>query len=350
MSGTISVSAVGVSIRFGEGSLLLPLEGLKIRSGGASDRLIFFEHASHPDASIFTADRSILTEPVLLERPELSAATRMIHRGVSRRRMAFLVTLAVVTGLIIALFASRDYLVSIVANRVPPSVEKKLGEVAMRQILLSKATVSDPRLVAPMNAIMTRLESGMVNQPYELTLYVVEDEAINAFALPGGYVAIHTGLIREARSSDEIAGVLAHEIAHVVERHSLRQLISTVGVFVLVQAVLGDVSGIVAAAAEGGADLLVLRFSRDAEREADERGLEILVAAGVDPTGMVTFFETLREQEGTGSIIPAMLSTHPATEERIEHLREMVGRVDRSRLEKIDVELEEAKALAGARG
>lgn len=342
-NGAITISRAGVSIHFEESSLTLPLDGLKIRSGGANDRLLFFAHPAHAGASIFTSDRSVLSDPFFRERPEISDSIRTIHRGVNRRRAMLLVVLAIVAGLIYALFASKDFLVAIVADRVPPSVEQKLGEVAMRQILLSSRTVSDPRVVAPMTAILERLETGIEDPRYELTLYVVDDPTINAFALPGGYVVLHTGLIEKAASSDEIGGVLAHEIAHVVERHSLRQLISSLGVFVLVQAVFGDVSGIIAAAAEGGADLLVLRFSRDAEREADERGLEILVSAGVDPSGMVSFFETLCEQEETGSIMPAMLSTHPATDERIGRLREMVSEVDRSMLGSIDVDLDGAK-------
>jgi predicted Zn-dependent protease len=322
LSGTLTVSDIAVTLDSPDGSVSVPIEGVSIREGGAADRLIFFEHPSVPDTSIYTSDRKVLDAPALAGH---APQTRRIRSASRRRSMILLTMLLVMIGAIAGLFPLRKPLVAAAANRVPPKLERTLGDAAMRQILLTSKVETNPAVTEPMQKILDEVKRGVGPTSYEFRLVIIRDETVNAFALPGGQLALHTGLIEKARSADEIAGVLAHEVAHVTERHSLRQLISTIGLFTIVQFVLGDVSSILVAAAEGGADLLVLRFSREAEEEADERGVSYLMKAGIDPRGMATFFDTLKEEEGAAGAIPAFLSTHPATEERAARLRGLIG-------------------------
>ena len=150
---------------------------------------------------------------------------------------------------------------------------------------------------------------------------------MNAFAMPGGYVVVYTGLLKKVQRKEQLAGVLAHEIAHVTERHALNNIVSSLGVSVLVSAVIGDSSTLESVLAGSSEMLLGQKFSRDAETEADDVAWETLVRSNLDPRGLREFFEILQKEEEKllGGLMKgalSWLSTHPATEERIARLRQ----------------------------
>ena len=169
-----------------------------------------------------------------------------------------------------------------------------------------------------------------------LEFHLAERPDINAFAAPGGVVVVNSGLLKKAASAEEVAGVLAHEIAHVELRHSLRQIVRSAGLRVIFGALAGDYDALGGWAAQLGE----LKFSRDAEREADRRGLERLAEARIDPAGMLRFFETLEKAEAgaPAAKVPAVLSTHPATKERIAWLREATATAGGGPLEPIAID------------
>jgi predicted Zn-dependent protease len=159
--------------------------------------------------------------------------------------------------------------------------------------------------------------------------HVVEDPAINAFAIPGGHVYINTGLIENSDNAAELAGVMAHEISHVLARHSTEQLSRQYGLSVIASAVLGQNPGalaqIAAQIAAGGA---MAKFSREAEREADEIGIQAMAAAGYNPMGMATMFEELMEHsKGQPGRVEQFFSTHPLTTERVNDARNRANRI-----------------------
>ena len=155
-------------------------------------------------------------------------------------------------------------------------------------------------------------KSGRPDIPY--TFQVVDDDSVNAFATMGGYVYMNTGLIKKAENEAELASVVAHEIGHIVGRHSLEQMRERA----IAQGVLTAAGLDRSQAVQIGVELAVNRAnSRQDELEADRFGLDNLTDAGYAPSGMVSFMEKLLEQ---GSSVPTFLSTHPATEERIERL------------------------------
>jgi beta-barrel assembly-enhancing protease len=159
--------------------------------------------------------------------------------------------------------------------------------------------------------------------------HVVQDDAINAFAIPGGHVYVNTGLIKNARNASELAGVMAHEISHVLARHSTEQLSRQYGLSVIAGAVLGQNPGqltqIAAQIVAGGA---LARFSREAEREADEIGIQAMAAAGYNPMGMATMFQLLLEhQQSQPSRVEQFFSTHPLTQERLEDARNRAAKL-----------------------
>lgn len=149
--------------------------------------------------------------------------------------------------------------------------------------------------------------------------HVVEDPSINAFAIPGGHVYVNTGLIRAAENASQLAGVMAHEINHVVARHSTEQISRQYGLSILASLVLGQNPNVLAEVATqivaGGA---LARFSREAEREADELGIQAMYRAGYDPRGMAAMFRVLlAQQRSSPGRVEQFFSTHPTTEERI---------------------------------
>jgi len=305
----------------------LPYPGLTMKLGGASDRLVFFSHPSLPEVSFYTSDHRILDHPHLASNADLAAQVAGV-RG--KKRVGQLVTasiLAVIVLAVLGLIALKDPLVGFVADRVPPSVEVQLGDIFYGQIRTSVDIVEDKELTEELRTLVAPLLEAIPDTGYPFKFHLANDPTINAFAIPGGHVVVNSGLILKAESPEEVQGVLAHEIAHVTRRHSLRQVIGTAGLYVLVQTFFGDLTGLAAVVTDGGYRLLTLQFSRDAEREADDTGWDYLVAAHIDPQGMISFFEKLRDEQerllGDAAGVEkslAFLSTHPTSEERIELL------------------------------
>jgi predicted Zn-dependent protease len=148
---------------------------------------------------------------------------------------------------------------------------------------------------------------------------------VNALTAPGGYVVVFQGLLERTQSAEELAGILAHEFQHVLLRHTTQALLRHASTGLLIAGLTGDVSSATVYGLESARVLGDLRYSRQAEEEADREGFQMLVAAGIDPAGMIAFFETLDREQGKGSALPTYLSTHPNTEGRIERLRSLAG-------------------------
>lgn len=215
------------------------------------------------------------------------------------------------------------------------SMEAQIGRQIMRDIRMSGLVVEDAQVNEYINAIGHKIAAQTNEAEQQFTFFVVEDRRINAFALPGGYIGVHTGLIDATRNEDELAGVLAHEIAHVTQRHiaraihaaSRQSILSTalmLGALVL-GAASGDSDVVQAgtAVAQGTAAQQQINFTRGHEYEADRIGIGALAASGFDPHGMASFFEVMSRQDVTSPDmrVPDFLRTHPVTTDRIAEAR-----------------------------
>jgi predicted Zn-dependent protease len=205
--------------------------------------------------------------------------------------------------------------------------EIALGREAHEEFRAGVPHVSDRVVTAYVTGIGRRLaaRAGGPHYPYSFT--VANHREVNAFALPGGPIWIHRGAIQAATTEAQLAGVLAHEIAHIAERHTADQLTKSLianGLLGLLGAMLGNDGG--ARAAQAGAQVLaggyMMKFSRDDEREADRAGARLLRRAGWDAREMIAFMEMLRHRQGRdpGSV-EMFLSSHPAPGERVQLLR-----------------------------
>jgi len=334
VAGRLSLD--GGLVRFESETLrfTLPLEGLSVRLGGASDRLIFFEHSDVSGVSVFTSDRTVLEHPAFAQNPALGLArgrirqTQWIARGV-----LFAVLLALLATLA-GLWLTKDSMVETVAGKVPAAWEEKLGEAAFVQFSLGQKFLTDEEVKRQLDRLAAPLLAVVPQDRYPFTLHLVEDPSLNAFALPGGKVMLHSGLLLAADTPEEVLGVLAHELAHVTRQHGVRGIVSNLGLYAVVTFFVGDVSGIAAILVNNAPFLLSQKFSRDHEREADEQGFRYLTAAGLNPRGLITFFDKVRQEEETlkaklpgGQALDALgfLSTHPATTERQDRLERLIA-------------------------
>lgn len=206
-------------------------------------------------------------------------------------------------------------------NLISIEEEWQLGTQLAQEVASQTRFNNDPAVNAYIESIGRRIVASSpapFNQlPWDF--HVVEDPSLNAFAIPGGHVYVNTGLIAHAENASELAGVMAHEISHVVARHTTEQISRQYGISVLAGLVLGQNPGVLqqlaAQIAAGGA---LARFSREAESEADKLGLDAMYRAGYDPRGMAAMFRLLlAQQQSSPGRVEKFFSTHPATEDRI---------------------------------
>src|SRR5688572_30324561 len=210
--------------------------------------------------------------------------------------------------------------------------EIAIGKQANAQVQKQLPVLRDQQTIGYLRGIGQRLVRQAPGPRYPYTFSAADYRELNAFALPGGPVWIHRGILHAATNESQLAGVLAHEVAHIAQRHAADQLTKQLvanGLLGLLGAMLGNDGG-GARTAQVGAQILangyMLKFSRDDEREADRIGLTIMQRAGWDPRGMPEFMETLRRAQGRdpGSV-ETFLSSHPAPGERAAALRRSLG-------------------------
>lgn len=337
-AGDLSVSAAGFCFRNDTQSVTMPLEGARLTLGGAGDRIVFIAHPDFPDWSLYTSDRAILSDSVLAAHPELTVALGTMRRKRANNWAVFAAIFAVLIAIPLVLFLNMGWLTAIAARQVPASWEQQLGKTAFGQYQIQADVIQDPRMTELLSDLTDVLTHSLPDSRYQFHFYVVRNPALNAFALPGGYIVIHSELILRADSAEEVLGVLAHEISHVTSQHGTRNLIASAGLFLTIQAVLGDASGLLATLAGAAPFLLSQKYSRGFENEADSEGFELLQRAGIDGRGMVSFFDKVKAEEermrskvreqvgdGAGAVlteIPEFMATHPATDSRIERMRE----------------------------
>lgn len=302
-------------------TLAVPLSQVQLSAGGFNNTVWRFEWRDAQGRWAAMLD-DLATQQTLFAQPPAGLSAALIALGKNQRGTRIkqglgfgaIVLWSLLPLLLIALLLwNASALTRWVAGHIPVSVESKIGEAVWQaqkvQLRLVQNTVANQAV----EFIGAKLTEG---SGYKYRWFVARDNSINAFAIPGGTVVIHTALIEAAKTPEELAGVLAHEVQHVEQRHSLRAMTQSLGTVAALGLLLGDVSG----PAQIAASLSQLSYSRDVEREADQQGLLALKAAGIAPEGMLNMFETL-SKNAEGLQPPALLSSHPAGAERLKSLR-----------------------------
>jgi len=299
----------------------LPFATMRVESGGLEDTFVF---CRGPDGlSISTMDTRFL--PALrhhghgLVGPQISS----LGAGRARRKWFGYAATGVFFCVVIAFGVFLWNVPAILAastTALPTSVDRSIGDAAFSGLEIGER-VNNPVVDGFVREIVARL-APQAAEEFDFRVAVIESEEINAFALPGGQMVVLTGLLRRANNPDQIAGVMAHEFAHVTRRHGLRNVAHDASVWLALRLLLGDTGGWTDLGIGLAATAKQNSYSRDQESDADEEGTRMMLAAGLDPEGLVGFFELLQNEPG--SELPGALnwlSTHPDHQSRIDHIR-----------------------------
>lgn len=274
-------------------------------------------HDAFPGARLVITQEGF-TRELLGSAPHLAGGPNLKRAG----RLAAIIAASALLAIGV-LYLTLSYAPQALAFVLPDSWRNNLADQVETSLAGDGKLCATSRNNALLRALAARLMQGNPEAPlFELKVYDIK--ILNAFALPGGRIIITRKLIDAAQAPGEVAGVLAHEIGHVYHRHAEAQLVRAMGIELLLQIVSGGGDTI-----SGFAGLMaILRYSRDAEREADTYAQDMMVKAAVDPLGLKRFFEELKKLEGKDEsggglfgTVSDMMSTHPMTDERIEAIK-----------------------------
>jgi predicted Zn-dependent protease len=310
-------------------SVDLPIATLQVEfeDGGKG---IFFRDPARPEIRIFTLDSSILTRPGIKSRPEVAS---MLAGREMKRALRF--TAYFVVGCALAVWLGSlavTAMAGAIVARIPLSWEQKMGDEQIARLQKKGMLLDDSNDVAQLTSLAQPLIQALPKDRRDLKFFVSKNPEPNAFALPGGFVVVNAGLLRQLDQPDEVLGVLAHELAHQTKRHAIRRSVAATGPLVVFGLFLHSGSGIGNLVAFGSGLMVFQEFSQVYETEADDTGWNYLVAANINPSAMIRAFHKLeaweakREPDASG---PQALQSHPATQKRIARLEKKWDKLPR---------------------
>jgi Zn-dependent protease with chaperone function len=234
---------------------------------------------------------------------------------------------AAVILIIILVCTGADLVAGLALAQVPPSVETALGKAFFESYALHHRMEAQSSQSEHIQEVGSKLTEKLGTTPYQFKFFIESNSSVNAFALPGGYIVLHSELVKRAKNDDELACVMSHEIGHVIKRHAMRAAFYSAG------------SGLCLLALFKGQNSLVfllrqflkldqLRYSRAQEKEADGIGVKLAMDAGYDPANLITFFVRLKKELGNAdNRVLEILSSHPMTDERVAYIHNEICRL-----------------------
>lgn len=239
-----------------------------------------------------------------------------------RKQIAALLLCCVllITGAIYGVVKALPLLMAGLVRLIPLSLEDKLGEAIVAGMGRRDAVCTEPDTRALIDAVVERLRVASPANPYRFEVRVIRNAQVNAMAAPGGHIVVYSGLIDRMENPEQVAAVLAHEMQHVIQRHSMKGIVRALGIQTFLSLVLGDPGFL----GDLAANLGVLHLIRSDEESADDEALETLLRAGIAPEQMRKAFENLAKSGGNDpmGISLKYLSTHPPLQERIARVKE----------------------------
>jgi len=230
-----------------------------------------------------------------------------------------LATLGATLMALVGLFwVTVDYGTEYAAPWLPYGLQAKLGETVFEELVADKDECHGKRGLEAINTLANDLAQA-AGYEHEITVHIIEGGPVNAFTLPGGILVFYSDLIDQAKNSSQVAGVLAHEIGHVVHHHPIKGIARQYGIDLLAKLVSGGYSDLLTTLSSGGGVLLAMRNGRAFEREADTTGVALLEKLEYRADGIAGFFEQMMEKEPKDAALAAGIwSSHPPTQERID--------------------------------
>ncbi|MGC3973354.1 MAG: M48 family metallopeptidase [Nitrospira sp.] len=322
---TLAISPAALQIFMPDGTMKeWPYSQIRQTQGTYRGEPVRLEFGAEPAETVVVAGRTLLTE-IHTAAPALA---QHFHNPSWRpTRLAW--TLGAAMGVLLMLTGLYRWGIPGIASAATPYVpimwEESLGRHIAEHLAPETQQCRDPERLRKIDQVVQTLAATHPGSPYRITLSVVNNPAINAFAAPGGRVVILRGLLEQTSSAEQLAGVLAHELQHVYLRHSTRAILEQTAGTLLLAAVSGDLSGGLAWGLQGAQTMGSLHYSRTHEEEADAEGLRMMQAAHLDPSAMIAFYRTLQKSEQGQVEPPDFLSTHPDMSRRLDTLLALAG-------------------------
>ncbi|MGL5114686.1 MAG: M48 family metallopeptidase [Beijerinckiaceae bacterium] len=321
----VELTQLGLTLSIDGGPIFKwELESVRMPQDSAPPVLFHRERSGARTGEVLEVSDAAFAEAMKTACPALGGTAR--ERARTLRKVIGWSAAAIVSLAVLVVYGL-PYLADRLTPLVPWSLEARLGGAVEDQIVQSLAG-DKPRVcqadgkgegAASLRKLMEKL-STHATWPGELTVKVVDSPIQNAFALPGGRIVLLSAFIEKAESADEVAAVLAHELGHVAHRDSMRAMIHAGGVSFLVGTLLGDFTG-AGALVIASRTLLTSRYSRDAERQADRFGVELITKAGGDPRALGRFLRRVASFPGERSL--EILMSHPVTEDRVAEIEKL---------------------------
>jgi beta-barrel assembly-enhancing protease len=300
----------------------VPVADIEVSVGGFDDDAITLSWREQGEpCGVTVRDRAALAALTASAPPSIAKRIRGGHGDVRWHRGKWNLVIGTLATLVLAVIVAwwqSERIVAWIADQVSVETEVRIGSNFLRQVQIEQKLHEHGAAADTLKALGAKLTAG---SRYRYRWFVSENKEVNALAIPGGFVIVNAGLIKELGSGDELAAVLAHEVQHIERRHSLRQMIHAAGWAAVLAVVLGDVSAITAVVLH---QLGNLSNSRELEHEADVEGMKALQRAGITLDGMPQVMRRLLEvarKEGYREI--PLLSSHPATKERVAELTKL---------------------------
>ena len=311
------------------GTLELPLSRLILDQNSAGN-LVF--HDAGTGWWIESADERILNDVFLLRQTHLRAQARELReRREGNRSLKYaLIFLAGFAGIFFIGWLLVKAAANSLANHAPVAWEEHLTDKVIAEHPKLFVTDTNDARITVVTQLVARLAAALppAERHYQFRAVILDRYIDNAFALPGGRIFVFKGLLDRVQKPEELAGVLAHEMAHVTQRHGLRKLITGGGPYYILRLFVSDRQGVLSAISAGSQMLVGQQYSRGMEHDADTIGWHYLMAANIDPRGMADFFQLQTEGEAA-TIIPEMFRSHPANSERIASLNRLWEKSER---------------------
>lgn len=317
--GTITISPFNILFE-GEGLILnFPTQGITVDLDPEAERVLI-AHPNYPGWHIYGLDPAMLDHRCLqrFALKERLEKLKYQRSGPSKHVKQVYAALAGLALLIVVCWVFTDAVLGMIVGLMPMEIERQVGKSAFKEITDEYELMHNPAYTNRLFLVTERLKRGLEPGAPKFTFYVADDDMVNAFALPGGNVIVMRGLLDEA-TPEELAGVLSHEMSHVIGRHGMRQMAQVIGPILIAEYFFRR-NAAVAALTAGGATFGSLEYSREHEHQADDNGWNILVRANIDPRALTKFFRKIQNMEGDAA--EEVLSTHPSTASRIDRLEE----------------------------
>ena len=326
----ISVAHGCVCVSTAEDSYELSLSEFELELAGQMSDRVKLTHI--PSTTILlVADKELLREikehggdsPIVKKASRAYGALK--HYWFGRLRYVGIICGVIAAG-ILAFYLSFDLLVERAVKEIPPSVEESFGDMAVDKEKLDQKSDDYKRV----KRISDRLLKALGKTPYHFEFYVKNEKEVNACAVPGGRIVVLSRLLKEAKSDDEIAGVLAHEFGHVIHRDSLRRLLHTGGLGLCLAIITGGAvnNDSLAVLIPAAHRLESLNYSRTQEAAADNVAVDLTLKAGYKPEALIDFFERMEKRYPSGGpILNALVSDHPMGADRVAAIKAEAARV-----------------------